>query len=288
MNIAAIAKELSSNRLLGVGESSHGTHEFFDFKSKLLQELVRSHRFNTLFFEDSPVACQGINQFIETGKGNLNELMRKLYPVWQTREFKELLISLRDMNTVGVVRFIGFDIDQTSEDLQKRDELMAGNINKYIEANSDTKALIWAHNSHIQTKGSDFNPKPTGLFLRENFGQEYFALALLFGKGKVSATRLEADTSAGKNRTLTPIDIKSVPTEIVESSLDNLYKQQVFLTRDQIAEMNLGQQTLVRSIGWGFVPELANEMVEQTDIKNAFDALLYFPESTASYSLTYS
>jgi erythromycin esterase-like protein len=285
MNINTIAKELSSAQLLGVGESSHGTHEFFDFKSKLFQELVKSHGFNTLLFEDSAETCELINQFIKTVSSDLDELMKRLYPVWQVKEFKELLLSMRNMRANGErVEFIGFDINQTTEDMQKRDELMAGSICRYVAANPDTKAMVWAHNSHIQIKGSDFNLKPTGLFLKEKFGQKYVALGLLFGKGRVSATRLKADVPPGKDRSLSVINVNSIPSDLTESLLDSLYDQQTFLTKGQMNKISINS-ALIRSIGWGVVPESINEAVEQADIKEAFDAVLYFPDSTPSRSL---
>ena len=58
MEIAQAAEMLSKAKLVGLGESTHGTHEFFNFKSELFRQLVTDHGFNTLLFEDSQKACR--------------------------------------------------------------------------------------------------------------------------------------------------------------------------------------------------------------------------------------
>jgi erythromycin esterase-like protein len=285
MNIADIAQELSSAKLLGVGESSHGTHEFFEFKSQLFQALVMEHDFNTLLFEDSPATCEVINDFISSGKGDLDELMKQLYSVWQVEEFKQLLLWLRKNNKQHEVRFVGFDINQTKDSIQKRDELMAKNIQNYVTNNPGTRGLAWAHNSHIQMTGSDFNQKPMGLFLKEHFGDNYAAVGLLFGKGDVSATRLKADAPSSSDRTLSVIAVSTIPSTLVESTLHKLHNKPFYLTKEQAETIGIENLKQIRSIGWGLVPELVNEVVEQTNIKEAFDGLVYFPEARHSHPL---
>lgn len=44
-----IAAVLGGAKVVGLGESTHGTHEFFVAKSEIIKSLVCEHGFNTLF-----------------------------------------------------------------------------------------------------------------------------------------------------------------------------------------------------------------------------------------------
>lgn len=52
-DIAQIDSITKKSRLVGLGESSHGTHEFFYNKFEIFKQLVKKHGFNTMLFEDS-------------------------------------------------------------------------------------------------------------------------------------------------------------------------------------------------------------------------------------------
>ena len=285
MKIVPIAKAVSKGKIIGLGESTHGTHEFFSFKSRLFRQLVTNHGFNTLLFEDSQEACRSINDYISGKNISLASVCNQLYPVWQTEELKQLLVWLKNHRSLARVAFIGFDIDQAKySDLSLRDELMAKNVKTYCDANPKTKAVIWAHNSHIQLTGSDIQPRPMGYFLKELFGQQYIAMALLFGKGTVSATRLKNDDMPSHDRSLSIIKVGSLPNDLAESAFEALTDVPIFITQDQIRSMNLPNK--VRSIGWGLIPESVNEVVEETDLKQAFNYIVYFPKGTHSHPLS--
>lgn len=285
MNITHIAREFSSVKLLGVGESSHGTHEFFEFKFELLKELVTKYDFNTILFEDSSKACGEINSFISANnKANIDDLMLLLYSVWRVEELKELILWLKENYKNHKVEFVGFDIEQNEKNLKKRDELMAENIRKHLNIRPTTKALVWAHNSHLQVTPSNFNQKPMGLFLKLNFGARYATLALLFGKGSVSSTKLSLDAQPNSDRTLNTIRVDSIPERLAESKLNKLNNEPYFLSKKEINKIP-NSLTLIRSIGWGTVPELVNKYVEQTNLKISFDGIIYFPNTTASLPL---
>ncbi len=73
MNYPLVAKLAASHQLVGVGESTHGTHEFFDFKSQLFKKLTE-HGFNVLLLEDSPGVCSQINDYIKSARGNIDSV----------------------------------------------------------------------------------------------------------------------------------------------------------------------------------------------------------------------
>ena len=142
MDYPLLANIVAHARFVGVGESTHGTHEFFEFKASLFKELVLHHRFNTLLLEDSAYVCRDINKYIKYGVGDLPALMSRLYSVWRIEELQELLEWLHKNSSNYLLEFIGFDIKQTSGNLSVRDELMAANILRLAKKNSSMKALV--------------------------------------------------------------------------------------------------------------------------------------------------
>lgn len=52
-DIAQVGSIANRSTLIGLGESSHGTHEFFINKFEIFKQLVTKHGFNTMLFEDN-------------------------------------------------------------------------------------------------------------------------------------------------------------------------------------------------------------------------------------------
>ena len=124
-----------------------------------------------------------------------------------------------------------------------------------------------------------------GYFLKELFGRQYAAVALLFGKGSVSATRLKNYDMLSRDRSLSVIKVESPPSDLAESIFETSTDVPIFITQDQIRNVNLPSK--IRSIGWGLIPESVNEVVEETNLKQAFDHIVYFPKGTHSHPLSH-
>ncbi|MBI2589071.1 erythromycin esterase family protein [Candidatus Saccharibacteria bacterium] len=288
MDIGQIGKEVSSAQLVGIGESTHGTHEFFDFKAKLFIELLQRHGFNTLLFEDSARTCQPINEYIKTGRGNLGNLMSGLYSVWRVEELKNLILWLHDNRLTHRVEFVGFDIDQSLENIEQRDELMAKNILTYVKSKLHTKAFIWAHNSHVKYSDTDKNDRPMGLFLRRLFGRDYLSIAQFFGCGEFSATQIDESKPNSPDRTLKTVAFDNIPDNLLEAQLDTLDDKPYFLSKTGLAIKGFKSDKAyaVRSIGWGIVPSRANEYIENCNVAKEFGGLTYFPVAKHSQPLS--
>lgn len=79
-------------RIVGLGEATHGTREFFQFKHRLLEFLVTEMDFNTFTLEASYSACQDINEYVLYGEGDrATVLSGQGYIPWDTEEFSEML-----------------------------------------------------------------------------------------------------------------------------------------------------------------------------------------------------
>src|SRR5215831_9958869 len=58
---------LNEVTVVGLGETTHGTREFFQLKHRLVEFLVKEMNFGSFALEASSAACQAINDYILYG-----------------------------------------------------------------------------------------------------------------------------------------------------------------------------------------------------------------------------
>ena len=105
---------LAGVRIIGLGEQTHGTREFFRMKHRLLSFLVREMGVRTFALEASQTHCEAINDYVE-GKSadGAAALAGQGFWMWDTEEVRALVDWMRAYNaSVGPadrVRFVGID-----------------------------------------------------------------------------------------------------------------------------------------------------------------------------------
>ncbi|GAB3806228.1 hypothetical protein GCM10028819_41160 [Spirosoma humi] len=107
----------SQVQLVGMGEATHGTHEFFQMKARLFRYLVEQHGFRTLAFEASFGSCVLVNRYIHgqsTSFRNATDAVKSMgYWTWSTTEVRDLIEWMRQYNTGKPadeqLSFYGFD-----------------------------------------------------------------------------------------------------------------------------------------------------------------------------------
>ncbi len=102
-------------RLVALGEATHGTHEFFAMKLRLLQFLVRELGFTVFAIEASWAEANLVNRFVHTGEGDPHALLKGLgFWTWNTQEVLDLILWIREHNKRSppeqAVSFLGFDV----------------------------------------------------------------------------------------------------------------------------------------------------------------------------------
>ena len=100
--------------IVGLGEATHGTHEFFTMKHRLLEFLVNKMGFNTFAIENGWDVSRPMDTYVITGKGNARDtLLQDFYPMWQTQEVLDMIEWIRAYNAdpshTTKVHFAGFD-----------------------------------------------------------------------------------------------------------------------------------------------------------------------------------
>ena len=71
-DINFLKETLKDKTIIGLGEGTHGTHEFFKYKDRLIRFLVSNLNFKTIAFESDFVSVQNLNAYINGKSDKMN------------------------------------------------------------------------------------------------------------------------------------------------------------------------------------------------------------------------
>ncbi|PNQ85342.1 erythromycin esterase family protein [Paenibacillus polymyxa] len=121
---------VGSASIVGLGEATHGAHEVFTMKQRIVNYLVSEKGFTNLVLEEGWDRALELDRYVLTGKGNPSQ---HLSPVFNTKEMLDLLSWIRQYNAnpkhKSKVRIIGMDIQSVNENVYN-------NIIEYIKRNN--------------------------------------------------------------------------------------------------------------------------------------------------------
>lgn len=106
---------LGSSRIVGLGEATHGTKEFFQMKFRIFKYLVEHYNFKIFAFETDMGESVYIDRYITQGIGDLRDLMinKMHFWTWQTEEVFNLLKWMHDYNIgksgTEMIHYLGVD-----------------------------------------------------------------------------------------------------------------------------------------------------------------------------------
>src|SRR5919108_3717375 len=96
-DLAPLLERLAGARLVGLGEATHGDHESFQFKARLIRALVPQSAVRLVLFEAGPAEMDPLDRYV-TGASDSLPMGSELHP-WRTEEVRDLLVWLREWNT---------------------------------------------------------------------------------------------------------------------------------------------------------------------------------------------
>jgi erythromycin esterase len=114
-DLQPLKRILKDVHFVGLGEETHGTREFFQFKHRMLEFLVREMGFRVFAIEASYSACENINDYVmgKTDDG-AKALSSQGFWTWDTEEVRAMMDWMRSYNASvpanKKVKFVGFDI----------------------------------------------------------------------------------------------------------------------------------------------------------------------------------
>ncbi|MFF8640180.1 erythromycin esterase family protein [Streptomyces sp. NPDC015345] len=115
-DLRPVGRMVKDARVVGLGEATHSTHEFFTMKHRLFRYLVEEKGFRGFSLEASWSTGLRLDDYVLHGKGDPRRIMDEEFQAdylwWNTDEFADLLTWMRDYNRAhpkDPVRFMGND-----------------------------------------------------------------------------------------------------------------------------------------------------------------------------------
>ncbi|WP_370948005.1 erythromycin esterase family protein [Amycolatopsis sp. cg5] len=120
-DLRALGEMIGEAKVVGLGEATHGSHEFFAMKERVFRYLVEHKGFTAFALEMSWSAGLKIDEYLQTGVGDVREVAAKNLAgsPWDREEFVSLLKWMRAYNQAHpgrTVHFVGDDVGAPAVD----------------------------------------------------------------------------------------------------------------------------------------------------------------------------
>jgi erythromycin esterase len=138
-----LIERLKGKKIVMLGESSHGTHEFYEWRKRISLELIKNHGFDFIAVEGDWPPCQKLNQFLESDDSYEVEEVLKSFNRWPTwmwrnsevadlmRELKKLRKEKRNIGFHGLDVYSLYEsMDEVIKTLSKIDPELARSASK--------------------------------------------------------------------------------------------------------------------------------------------------------------
>ncbi|PTQ94110.1 erythromycin esterase [Mucilaginibacter yixingensis] len=130
---------LKDKQIFGLGEATHGTHEFFTFKHRMLVLLVKELGVKTFVIEGDFAGAQQMNDYVLYGKNSLNQGLVGLgIRAWMTQEVADMAEWIKTYNDTQTpenkVTFWGCDL--------KLAYFMVEPVKQYLTANHQLTPVL--------------------------------------------------------------------------------------------------------------------------------------------------
>jgi erythromycin esterase len=125
-DLRPLTRMVGDARVVGVGEATHSSSEFFTLKQRIFESLVQDKGFTTFALEGSWSTGLELDRYIMSGVGDPREIMRRefqdAYKFWNIQEYLDLFEWMRSYNQTHArkLRFVGDDVGYSSPALIDR------------------------------------------------------------------------------------------------------------------------------------------------------------------------
>ncbi|SDE80196.1 Erythromycin esterase homolog [Mucilaginibacter pineti] len=160
-SIKPLIEKMSAKQIVGLGEGTHGTAEFYKVRFWISRILIEEKGFNHIAFENDYSDSWLLNNELNTTT-NLDALMKKrLLSIWQNQETKELLAWVKQYNSKHhkKVTIDGLDYVYITPDVEVLKQLLTKTpaVNLLDSMDVITKAAkfqdeVWEGSNHSEYK----------------------------------------------------------------------------------------------------------------------------------------
>src|SRR5262249_34267542 len=115
-DLETLGRIVGKARIVGLGEATHGTHEFVTLKHRMVEYCVDKFGFTMIGLEAAYGEERAINDYVLHGKGSAAEAVGAMdFFIWRYEEMVALVEWVRAWNLAHErkVKFYGFDMQST-------------------------------------------------------------------------------------------------------------------------------------------------------------------------------
>lgn len=116
-NFDQFSGALTKNKILAVGEVTHGVKELMDFRGTLIKYLVTKLNYKVIVVESDFSGAKLINDYILYGKGDKHQSLMGMMGIWRNKEFVNIIHWLKEYNLTQPfakkVKLYGCDMQTT-------------------------------------------------------------------------------------------------------------------------------------------------------------------------------
>lgn len=142
-DLAPLNDLVGDRKYVGVGEATHGSHEFFAMKARMFRYLVEHKGFTVFSIEGNLPEADAINDYVQTGNGDPVALVHGMhFWTWEVEELEDLVVWMHEYNAAHPDRpqlsFRGFDMQYS--------EIAIAGADAYVKRVDPQRASSFAAN----------------------------------------------------------------------------------------------------------------------------------------------
>ena len=225
---------MQTKQVVGLGEGTHGTSEFQIVRAYITRYLCSEKGFRIVCLENSYGWCVELNNYIQTGQGNLDTLMKKnLLGMWQNAEIRSLLQWMKEYNLFHQekLQLAGMDYSETSTNARIMQAFVQKMNNAALAAMTDS---LLTRAGYMDAAYSDFNNAKSVYQWKDvlDNGVKAYELTLRI-KGALDSLKQEGATRLS-NEEAKRLHTALYNSELAYYSIYKPVKEKVDASRDEI------------------------------------------------------
>lgn len=159
-DLRPLTDAFEGKQIVGMGEATHGTREFFQLKHRLLRFLVERLDFRIFGLEANFSETLAINDYVQRGEGDPEAALEGIYLwPWYTEEVLALIEWLREYNDGrdpgDQVRFYGYDAQYTAGPAEALQDYLRAVDPDFLDAKHEGLAML--ADEGLNVDGEDFD-----------------------------------------------------------------------------------------------------------------------------------
>ncbi len=158
-DLQPLVNMFGSAHLIGLGEDTHGTREFFRMKHRMLELLVKQTGATYFAIEATSPESDDMNQYVLNGAGDPKVLLSRLYFwTWNTQEVLDMIQWMRAWNATAPaaqrVQFRGFDMQSPGASMDSVAAFIARVDPSQSAVVTQTYLCLASYRNHAQLLGA--------------------------------------------------------------------------------------------------------------------------------------